>query len=229
MNIKNNHTHNQITGNNINIIQNSHITNDNAINQQPSNIIFNDIPESFQKYPTKTIKKPVNFTNLCGLITGILGFASLFLHNFSSATTILSYFNISPSELNYLWILPVIVCFIYLISTSLFKREIEIINKTKNLLPDHAVFIKDKFWTRDQGGNFIIYQKNASCSYPYCHGEIILRPPPSREKANHALVGICTIGDKLHSYTVDTNGIGYPHKFDWKEEPESSSQTNRSS
>lgn len=97
-----------------------------------------------------------------------------------------------------------------------------------------AVITKDVRWVNDlaydeksyyrngqwyeklPNGNVAIYYKKSKCIYPKCEGSINIVPAPPREHPNHTLIGKCNIGGVQHTYSMDYNGIGYPHKFDWR-------------
>ena len=75
---------------------------------------------------------------------------------------------------------------------------------------------KDSLWYEKlPDGNFLSYVKRSKCIYPKCNGLVQIVPAPPRERPNHSLVGKCSVGGVRHTYTVDYNGIGYPHEFDW--------------
>jgi hypothetical protein len=89
--------------------------------------------------------------------------------------------------------------------------------------PNEAQFINGRWVERDDDGNYLLYRKTAPCIYPKCSGTVFIRPAPPREVPNHTSVGVCDVGSFRHTYTVDFNGIGYPHQFDWRPMEESRS------
>lgn len=86
-----------------------------------------------------------------------------------------------------------------------------------SLKVDGSANFKDGLWYEKRSdGNFMSYIKKAKCIYPKCDGLVQIIPAPPRERPNHSVVGKCSIGGIRHTYTVDYNGIGYPHEFDWR-------------
>jgi hypothetical protein len=86
-----------------------------------------------------------------------------------------------------------------------------------SLQADGSAQFSDGLWYEKLlDGNFMSYVKRAKCIYPKCNGLVYIVPAPPRERHNHSLVGKCSIGGIHHTYTVDYNGIGYPHEFDWR-------------
>lgn len=81
---------------------------------------------------------------------------------------------------------------------------------------NEAWFIDGRWVEQDDDGDYVLYRKAAPCIYPKCSGSVAIVPAPPRERGNHALVGICSVGGNRHTYTVDYNGIGYPAEFDWR-------------
>ncbi|WP_039989421.1 hypothetical protein, partial [Vibrio owensii] len=93
-----------------------------------------------------------------------------------------------------------------------------------DLPPDQTSYYRSgKWYEKLPDGNVAIYYKKAKCIYPKCTGVVNIVPAPPRENPNHTLVGKCSVGGVQHTYTVDFNGIGYPHKFDWRPLPRESS------
>jgi hypothetical protein len=66
-------------------------------------------------------------------------------------------------------------------------------------------------------GVYQLFDKEGRCTHPHCNGVIRIDPAPARERGNHLLAGVCSLGGRLHTYTVEHNGIGWPHEFDWRE------------
>ncbi|MCC6192466.1 MAG: hypothetical protein IT318_25850 [Anaerolineales bacterium] len=77
-----------------------------------------------------------------------------------------------------------------------------------------------RFASRTPENDVVQYYRVAKCAYPRCNGIVRVEGAPPLERSKHALVGVCSVGGKLHTYTVDANNIGYPREFDWSE-PES--------
>lgn len=82
--------------------------------------------------------------------------------------------------------------------------------------PNEAWFIDGQWVEKDNNGDYILYRKAAPCIYPKCTGSVAIVPAPPRERGNHTLVGVCSIGRNRHTYTVDYNDIGFPAQFDWR-------------
>lgn len=86
-----------------------------------------------------------------------------------------------------------------------------------SLQADGAARFADGLWYQKlPDGNFVSYAKEAKCIYPKCNGLVHVVPAPPREQPNHSLVGMCSVGGVRHTYTVDYNGIGFLHEFDWR-------------
>ena len=81
---------------------------------------------------------------------------------------------------------------------------------------NEARFINGQWVEQNDNGDYVLYQKVAPCIYPKCTGSVTIVPAPPRERGNHTLVGLCSVGGQRHTYTVDYNGIGYPAQFDWR-------------
>lgn len=82
--------------------------------------------------------------------------------------------------------------------------------------PNEAWFIDGQWVEEDGNGDYVLYRKVAPCIYPKCSGSVTIVPAPPRERGNHTLVGVCSVGGNRHTYTVDYNGIGFPEQFDWR-------------
>jgi hypothetical protein len=84
------------------------------------------------------------------------------------------------------------------------------------LSPNTDQFNNGKWYKNLNNGQVASYIKRAKCIYPKCNGfvDVVLAPP--RERHNHSLVGKCSVDGIRHTYTVDSNGIGYPQQFDWR-------------
>ncbi|MES2115207.1 MAG: hypothetical protein V4578_08665 [Pseudomonadota bacterium] len=87
---------------------------------------------------------------------------------------------------------------------------------TTTFVPNEAQFIDGKWAEKEDDGSYLLYRKTAPCIYPKCSGTVFIQPAPPREHPNHTLVGVCDVGARRHTYTVDFNGIGFPEQFDWK-------------
>ncbi len=86
-----------------------------------------------------------------------------------------------------------------------------------NLPKNNTALFKDGRWYEKlEDGNIAIYLKKGKCIFPKCKGIINIVSAPPREHPNHTLIGKCSLGEVQHTYTVDFNGIGYPHQFDWR-------------
>ncbi|RDK82579.1 UNVERIFIED_ORG: hypothetical protein DFO82_2403 [Idiomarina abyssalis] len=85
------------------------------------------------------------------------------------------------------------------------------------LYHNNKSYYRDGRWYEKLPNNDVaVYYKRAGCIYPRCDGVVNIVPAPPREHPNHTLVGKCSVGGLQHTYTVDFNSIGYPHKFDWR-------------
>jgi hypothetical protein len=112
-----------------------------------------------------------------------------------------------------IWVLAVVIPVAFVIAAmNNDKRKIAELSPKRN----EAKFIEGRWVEQDEDGNYLLYRKAAPCTYPKCAGSVSISPAPPREQGNHSLVGICDVGGRRHTYTVDYNGIGYPHQFDWR-------------
>jgi hypothetical protein len=79
-----------------------------------------------------------------------------------------------------------------------------------------------KLMEDDGTDEYSIYSRTAPCIYPNCHeqheGMIVLVNAPQREvpRLRKSFVGICSIGDKDHSYAIDNIWNATKEKFDWR-------------
>ena len=111
------------------------------------------------------------------------------------------------------WVLAVVIPIAFIIAAmNNGKRKIAELSPKRN----EAEYLDGRWVEQDEDGNYLLYRKTASCIYPKCSGSVSISPAPPREQGNHSLVGICDVGGRRHTYTVDYNGIGYPHQFDWR-------------
>ena len=112
-----------------------------------------------------------------------------------------------------LWALAVVVPFAVLGATlTNGKRKIA----EHSFKPNEAWFINGQWVEKDDHGDYVMYRKVASCIYPKCTGAVSIVPAPPRERGNHTVVGVCSVGGNRHTYTVDYNGVGFPMQFDWR-------------
>lgn len=106
------------------------------------------------------------------------------------------------------------VCLLIAVITKNDRWVNDLVNDNK------SYYLNGQWYEKLPGDNVAIYYKRAKCIYPKCEGVVNIVPAPPRENPNHTLVGKCSLGGLQHTYTVDFNGIGYPHKFDWRPLPQ---------
>ncbi len=82
---------------------------------------------------------------------------------------------------------------------------------------DGKSYYRDGQWYEKlNNGDVAKYRKVAKCTYPKCNGIINVVSAPPRERPNHNVVGVCSVGEFQHTYTMDYNSIGHLCKFDWR-------------
>lgn len=87
---------------------------------------------------------------------------------------------------------------------------------TANFKQGEARFFDGRWAEQEDDGSYVLYRKTAACIYPKCSGTVHIQPAPPRELPNHTLVGVCDVGARRHTYSIDFNGIGFPEQFDWR-------------
>ncbi|MGZ8876455.1 MAG: hypothetical protein ACXW1F_08310 [Halobacteriota archaeon] len=112
------------------------------------------------------------------------------------------------------WQVLAVLVAIAIVGTVLTKTKMKI--ATKTFKSNQAWFIDGRWVEREDDGNYVIYRKTAPCIYEKCSGTVFIQPAPPREQPNHTLVGVCDVGARQHTYTVDFNNIGFPARFDWR-------------
>lgn len=82
---------------------------------------------------------------------------------------------------------------------------------------DHYPLLIRRWVRKGRDGVYRLFDKVARCTHPRCQGVIRIEPAPPRERGNHVLAGVCSLGGRLHTFTVEHNGLGWPKEFDWRD------------
>ena len=163
-----------------------------------------DKTKGFKEYTEKDVRKGT----LHAVIAVVVGGLAVF----SNILSVASYFGLTKFPVA----IPIaVICLIVVVINA---RYVDLL-----LLPKNTdTYRYGKIVRKSNDGRYVVYEKVAPCIYPSCNGVVRIVPAPPCEKHNHTIVGICSIGGREHTYTVDSNGIGFPHRFDWR--PTESSQ-----
>jgi hypothetical protein len=164
---------------------------------------------SYREVSADAYKKP---TKIFYISVGVLGLGVL-----ADIAGVLTYIGLNIGMGLVLLVLAPICYLIAIITKD--DRWVNNLNYDKK-----SYYRKGQWFEKLSDGNVAIYYKRAKCIYPKCEGSINIVPAPAREHPNHTLVGKCNLGDVQHTYSVDFNGIGYPHKFDWRSLPQETSR-----
>ncbi|MFA5780578.1 MAG: hypothetical protein WC947_10655 [Elusimicrobiota bacterium] len=163
--------------------------------------------KGFKEYTAKDVRKKT----LHAVIAVVVGGLAVF----SNILSVAAYFGLAKFPVA----IPIVA--ICLIVVLINVRYVELLFLPKNT--DTYRYLWGKFVRKSNDDRYVVYEKVAPCIYPNCNGDVRIVSAPAREKHNHPIVGICSIGEREHTYTVDSNGIGFPHRFDWR--PIESSQS----
>jgi hypothetical protein len=192
-------------GNNINI---GSIGNANHINiaqtqsAERGPIQFQVVPDSVQRLSRASVNK--GGLVFAGSIPA-LGLSIMSI--FADALGIFSYFNIGWKILA--WTVAIVAMF----GVVFYKTKGRIAMQS---IPEGQPRFMDGRWVeRDETGDYLLYRKTAPCNYQGCNGTVRIQTPPPREQHNHDYIGVCDIGNKQHTYSVDSNGIGERQRFNW--------------
>lgn len=175
------------------------------------NIIQHQAPEA-SRIEYAVVQNSVSHLSSAEVKKGVLAFwgsASLpILAMVADSLGVLSFIGVQTA-----WVLTVLIPIAFVVAAmNNGKRKIAELSPKRN----EAKYLDGKLVEQDEDGNYLLYRRTASCTYPKCSGSVSISPAPPREQGNHSLVGVCDVGDRRHTYTVDYNGIGYPHQFDWR-------------
>jgi hypothetical protein len=150
-------------------------------------------------FSQKSAKKKSGLFTLTAAMT-ILGF-------FADLFGVLSYFGIQKG-MSIFALAPIVILVGWIT-----KKDCWLVSLKDN----GTAQFNDGIWYKKQSdGNFVSFTMKAKCIYPKCDGLVHIETAPPRERPNHSLVGICSVGGFRHTYTVDYNGVGYPREFDWR-------------
>lgn len=150
----------------------------------------------------------------------IYGYGTILLGLLASASdllTVFSYFGLTESMLRWAVILVCGVCVLpnvkYIHMGNLPRGK----DKYINGFLDSLLLGGGRFVYRDKKGDVLFYRMSATCNYPKCDGTVYAISPPPREADNRCWVGVCSMGCRYHSYSIDPSGVGIPCEIDWRD------------
>lgn len=109
--------------------------------------------------------------------------------------------------------LAIIFCF----DLNPYSDKIRLYNKKPQTVGKFVYVGKGRVIEIYNNTHFIVYRPTAKCIYPHCYGKIILVNAPPREvlQTGKQCVGICSVGEKDHSYRIDNILVATPERFNW--------------
>jgi hypothetical protein len=150
---------------------------------------------------TSQMEKHAKKVGKC-LVTIVVSFIALF----ADLTGLLSPFNI-PRGVSF----PILL-FVCMVVVLFMHHDFWVIS----LQPNTPKFKDGRWYEKINNRELVSYIKKAKCIYPKCEGFVFVVDAPPRERHKHSVVGKCSVDGLNHTYTIDSNGIGYPQKFDWR-------------
>lgn len=130
---------------------------------------------------------------------------------FADVIGISDYFGIQSSLV---WLLAFIGFIVFSIEYFFKNKYLELPNLE---FRSGEELLRNGHWVRrSERGDYVVYSKTARCIYPKCKGRVHIISADPQEYPNHTHVGVCSIGGRQHTYTVDPNGIGYPILSGWR-------------
>lgn len=191
-----------------------HIDNRTCSNTQYRQLEAED-PSLYEKFTDNEVNKKggISIISIVALI--LINFLGIF----SDLYSFLEKFNISRD-------LVTIVIYLAIVFTLVVNRkEIAIFLAKYGLFfpkvdETNNPFLFGKFLMKENG-SFYLYRMKGKCIYEgrdgnNCGGDIIIVPPPEREKGKYRLCAKCSIEGEGHSYIVRRSGVAIMKELDWR-------------